>query len=433
MILIYSPYQSARLDYILKFIFGSLMGTDYRLTNNLNEYKSYSGPRLSYSKERTESGIWVSSTEFLFSDKIIPIEPTIAETTWGKIIFQVSENTRIPFDIFAASFYLISRYEEYLPFEPDKHGRFNHTSSVLYKADLISKPIINIWVNTFKKILNEKYSELKFNSPTYKFIATIDIDNAFAYREKGFFRTAGGYFRSLLHGKFSEITARRKVIHGKETDPYDTYDFIKQIHKKNAIVPKIFVLNGKYGKYDKNISAKNPAFIKVLKELSATSEMGIHPSYCSNSTASLTEEKNVLEKILGINIFISRQHFLMLRFPETYISLIKNGITADYSMGYSTITGYRAGTCSSFPFFDLKTNQESSLIIFPFAWMDRTLLQHMKLTPSEAENYISENISQIKELGGTFISLWHNESLNNKGSWKGWLKVYEHMMNYAKS
>jgi hypothetical protein len=30
----------------------------------------------------------------------------------------------LPFDPLAATFYLVSRYEEYLPFIPDEHGRF---------------------------------------------------------------------------------------------------------------------------------------------------------------------------------------------------------------------------------------------------------------------------------------------------------------------
>jgi hypothetical protein len=433
MLLIYTPYQSPRLDYILKFIFGSLMRVSYRQTADYNEYLTCKEPRLSYSKQKIEEGIWISSNEFLYSDDIIFIDPVIAETSWGKTFFPSPENTRIPFDIFAASFYLISRYEEYLPFEPDCLGRFQHTSSVLHKAGILSKPVINIWTKTLQKILIEKYPELKFNSPSYKFISTIDIDNAFAYREKGFIRNTGGFARSLLQGKFSEMVERIKVLIGKKTDPYDTYDFIKEIHKRNSITPKVFVLTGKYGKYDKNISIENPVLKAILKDLSTNCEIGIHPSYGSNLDHSFSEEKKSLENLVEKNISDSRQHFLMLSFPNTYLSLIENGISEDFSMGYSTIAGYRAGTCSPFPYFNLKTNEETTLIIYPFGWMDRTLRQHIKLSPTEAENFISENIAQIKELGGTFVSLWHNESLSDRGYWKGWQKVYEQMINHAKS
>jgi hypothetical protein len=433
MLLIYTPYQSLRLDYILKFIFGSLMGIEYRQTQDYNEYLLYIGPRISYSKQKFEEGIWIPSHDFLFSDKIIQIDPVITETSWGKIIFPSPESTRVPFDIFASSFYIVSRYEEYLPFKPDRFGRFQHTSSVLYIAGILSQPIVNIWVKKLQKVLIEKYPELKSHSPSYKFISTIDIDNAFAYREKGFFRSSGGYLRSLFCGKFSEMAERKKVLSGKETDPYDTYNFIKQIHHKHSIIPKVFILNGKYGKYDKNISVENPVLKKILKDLSATCEIGIHPSYWSNKHHSLCEEKLSVEKTIEKNISISRQHFLILNFPETMLSLIENGISKDFSMGYSSIAGYRAGTCSPFPFFNLKTNKETTLIIYPFTWMDRTIRQHMKLSPEEADNFISKNISQIKESGGTFVALWHNESLSDKGYWKGWQKVYENMINFAKT
>ena len=40
------------------------------------------------------------------------------------VFFQTTSDSDIPFDVFAASFFLVSRYEEYLEFQPDAHGRF---------------------------------------------------------------------------------------------------------------------------------------------------------------------------------------------------------------------------------------------------------------------------------------------------------------------
>jgi len=432
MIIIYSESPSKRLNFILKFVFNVLSGLEIKVVHDVNEYENYSGAKIFYSKNKPGTGIWIKSENLLFENNIQSFPLNVIDTNWGKVFFATPENKEIPYDIFSAIFYLLSRYEEYLPFKPDTFGRFPYTESILYKEDVLSKPVINIWTRKLQEILKVKFPELEYKYPAYRFISTIDIDNAFAYREKGFVRNAGGYIRSLLQGKFNEIRERTKVLKGNVNDPYDTYDYIKTTHNKYSVVPKVFVLNGKYSKYDKNISINNAAFKKILKDLSATCVTGIHPSYRSNFNNDLSKEKVNLEKVLEKKIFISRQHFLMLRFPQTYNQLLSNGIHEDYSMGYSAIAGYRAGTCSSFPFFDLKNNCETALMIYPFVWMDRTLRQHMKMNTDEAMKFISENISQIKELGGTFVSLWHNESLSDKGYWKEWRKVFEYMMNVTK-
>src|SRR5204863_517356 len=42
-----------------------------------------------------------------------------------------------PFDIFAASFYLLSRYEEYLPHQKDIYGRYAHQNSLAFKENVL--------------------------------------------------------------------------------------------------------------------------------------------------------------------------------------------------------------------------------------------------------------------------------------------------------
>lgn len=431
MILLFSEYSGPRLNYILKFIFNKLIGCEFQITTNSEAFENYTGPKISYSQKALSSGLWIKSSDFIFDNNLQSTPVVASENIWGKVFFANKENSVIPFDIFSASFYIISRYEEYLPFEPDKLGRFPYFESVLYKNDILSKPIINIWVKKLSDILVTAFPNFTFSKPGYNFISTIDIDNAFAFKEKGFYRNTGGFIKSLVKADINKASERLKVLSGKQPDPYDTYDFIYQIHKTYNIKPIIFVLNGKYGKYDKNISPVKVLFNDKLIQLGKNCEFGIHPSFRSNFTDTLRAEKTGLEEAVCKKISISRQHFLILKFPDTYLRLVENRIDEDYSMGYSRIAGFRAGTCSPFPFFDLKNNRETTLIVYPFSWMDRTLRQFLKQKPDEAVGFITENINMIKEYGGTFVSLWHNESLGNTGYWKNWKPVYEHMMKTA--
>ena len=135
-----------------------------------------------------------------------------------------------------------------------------------------------------------------------------------------------------------------------------------------------------------------------------------------------------LSKILKLEVERSRQHFLKLILPETYRNLINNDITHDYTMGYAEIPGFRASICTPFPFFDLDQDAQTNLIIHPFMVMDGTLHDYMKLSPQKAIATIIELINEVRKVGGTFIPLWHNQSLNEESDWKGWLEVYVKMV-----
>jgi hypothetical protein len=37
-------------------------------------------------------------------------------------------------------------------------------------------------------------------------------------------------------------------------------------------------------------------------------------------------------------------------------------------------------------------------------------------------------IQSVSDVGGLFVSLWHNESLGETDRWKGWRKVYSNML-----
>jgi hypothetical protein len=100
-------------------------------------------------------------------------------------------------------------------------------------------------------------------------------------------------------------------------------------------------------------------------------------------------------------------------------------------MGFAATPGFRAGICTSFLWYDLESEVATKLRIHPFAVMDGTLLDYMKLDFQSAIEFVKPLIDEIKNVGGTFISLWHNESLSDDKRWKGWVKVYEEMLEYA--
>jgi hypothetical protein len=255
---------------------------------------------------------------------------------------------------------------------------------------------------------------------------------AFAFREKGAMRNAAGYLRSLKNLNLKEISLRTRVLMGATDDPFDTFFYQQWLHEQYHLKPVYFFLLGDHGPFDKNISWRNVFFADIVKALSEKNEIGIHSSYDSNRyPKKIKIEKERLEKITGKPVLRNRQHFLKLRFPETYRNLLIAGILEDYTMGYAEQPGFRAGISLPFKWYDLQKEEVTSLTVHPFAVMDASLHYYQNLDPASALERSKLIVDGVKQVNGHLIFLAHNDLLSDEGSWKGWREEFEKLMAYA--
>jgi hypothetical protein len=428
LILVYSHKLTNRLRYTFKTIFTDVLLVEVTFTDDLELFKNSDHPKINYSFNKIDDGLFFQSFSLLFENGIKEQYLSFFEYEENKCFFNVGKESILPFDPFAACFYLISRYEEYLPHIRDEHDRFLATESVAFQQNFLTIPLVNIWINKVEKIIKEKYPSFIFPERKFNYQSTIDIDNAFSIKHKGIIRTIGGLFKSLI--STHDLKERISVIFNKENDAFDTFDYQNEIHKKYNTKPLYFFLLGDYGLNDKNIPVKNKTFQSLIKSIADYYEVGIHPSYASNKDINiLTKEINRLQEITHRNTTKSRQHFLKLNLPETYQNLIDNDILEDYTMGYADKCGFRASICSPYYFYDLDTETSTKLKINPFAVMEATYMYYEKVDAINASQQIEKIMQKVKAVNGTFISVWHNESLSEKGIWKGWKAVYEKMLN----
>jgi hypothetical protein len=428
LILIYSSHTSPRLENILKFIFNRILGVHFNITHDPQEFKNSVLPKINYSTQRFEQCIHIEPADLLFESNILQKKIEVSEWNGHKIFFEDHSHADIPFDIFAAGFYLISRYEEYLPFSADQHGRFEAGQRLAGQHGFLYDPVVDQWACMLGEMLQQRYPGFKPCEREFNYLSTIDVDNAYAYLYKGTVRTLGAAMRDLFRLDVDENIKRFQTLNG-EKDPFDTYGYLDALHQKYKIDPIWFFLVGNYNTYDKNLPLDNEAFQQLIKEISQRAEIGIHPSYESNKSFSqLKKEYDYLSGIIRKPVTKSRQHYLKLMFTETYQNLIQLGVKQDYTLGYATDVGFRAGTCTPFNFYDLYNEKETGLEIFPFHVMDTTLNRYLKLNIEEAVQKIEKIIQKVKQVNGTFISLWHNESVSDHGHWKGWEPVYKKML-----
>lgn len=432
MILIYTPEISPRVTYICKFIFHDILNIAFEITYELKKFKDSELPRINYSEKEIKGTIQIIPHSLLFETEIKKQDIQVTEWNKQKIFFQTG-SADFPFDVFAASFCLISRYEENLPHRKDNHGRFPASESLAYKNDFLEEPVIDQWAYLLAEVLKSRYPDFEIPNRQFRYIPTVDIDVAYAYKYKGFARTAGAFIKAQLNLNFADNWKRIKVLFGLEKDPYDNYDFFEKLHGKYNLNSVYFFLVGRYGPYDKNHSLRKNEFRQLVQKMASMAEVGLHPSYGSNSdVAALKNEAKDISDVIGSKIEKSRQHYLKLTIPDTYRKLIETGITEDYTMGFAARPGFRAGTCTPFFFYDLEKEIQTSLKIFPFQVMDGTLNHYMKLNTDEAIEKIHKIVLAVKKVNGTFISLWHNESVGEQREWKDWSGIYEEMLKICK-
>ena len=436
-ILIYVSKITNRLFYIIELILKEELGINFKFTTDKDKFLSYEGPKLHYGNHplENENGLFQQSINLLFERDIANQDVKICKHNDTKAIFPVFNDKSIfSFDIFAAAFYIITRYEEYLPHVCDQYNRFQPQDSILYKMEVIEKPIINIWAKELGEIITSKYPDIQLKKKTFKFIPTYDIDAAWAYRNKGFFRTTAAFLRDALVFNTDEIKRRFEVLTKKKADPFDTFDYQIELQKELKIKPLYFILCGDYNTNDKNISIRNKEFQELIKHLGDYAMVGIHPSFSSYLKKDVVKDEiKRLSEVLNREVTMSRQHFLRLYLPLSYQILNELDITDDYTMGYASQAGFRAGYADTFAFFDLENDTKTKLNIHPFALMDGTMRDYLDLDVHESFDKAKKLIDEVKNVNGTFILLWLNETLSGEKRWVGWITLYRKILDYALS
>ncbi len=428
--LIYTPVVTSRVTYIFSTLLGALGIHNISFSCNRDHYTKAGGAKLNYSLEAICPGeFWLKPVNLLFETGVQPQQVTCFKYNGVKAFF--TSGPDLPFDVFAASFYLLSRYEEYLPHKTDFYGRYAHENSLAFNDQFLSVPLVNIWLQDLSEQLQQRFSFIKFILPKFKLIPTYDIDIAWSHKKKGLYRNAGGLLWSLMEAEWQRAAQRLNVLFGSEKDPFDCYEWLHRLHATHNLLPVYFFLVAAKNKgYDKNILPSTAALQKLIKHQSQLYSVGLHPSWQSGDNASLlAAEKLTLEKIVDKPVAFSRQHYIRMQLPGTYRQLINAGISHDYSMGYGSINGFRASYCLPFLWYDLQSETTTNLTVHPFCFMDANSFYEQRFTSSETLNEMRHYHNATKAVNGEMILIWHNHFLGTDTLYAGFKEVYEQFIN----
>lgn len=418
-LILYTYRRSERLKYIVGHIFNEILGCNCVITDNRQDFLASAKFRINYSAQIIAGSDLHIIPHGLLFESDIKLQ-NINMRKWQDMpCFFETQGHDIPFDLLGAAFYLLSRYEEYFSFTPDLYGRYPVTDSLAYRNHFLKLPLVDQWLMELKNVMLQKDSRLNFRKNRIQYIPTYDIDIAYSYQGKGLFRTAGAIARDMMAGKWSAVKERISVLQKKIKDPYDSYDLLDTLHEKYQLHPVYFFLVGKNGPMDKNLPFANGSMQILFKKISSDYTVGVHPSIQSNNDVRILQRE-----ITKVGSQKSRQHYIKFLLPGTYRNLLNSGILEDHSMGYGSVNGFRASTSFPFNWFDVEKNETTSLKIFPFCFMECNSFFEQHYTPVEALEEMKYYLHQVKNVGGTYITIWHNFSLGSDPLWKGWKEIY---------
>lgn len=427
---IYSQEVTPRLEYAAEIIFSTILGIEYEITTDRRRIGS--SPAIIYSGEKVRGQFVIRPSGLLSETVVSEVRPEVAFIGELPYIFPVDDGT-LPFDVFSAAFYMVTRYEEYLPFAPDVHGRYLGERSLAYRGGFLQLPVVETWARFLADELVKYFPVITIRHNEFRSMVTIDVDQPFAYRSRGFLRSMGGLVKGLA-GTGAKASDRIRTMAGDMPDPYDSFAYIEQQVRQHGSEALFFFPTGDQGEYDHNPPYRDHDYGEIIRKYDTMFGSGIHPSYRSDGRPkTLKMETERYRHIAGHHPESARQHWLLLRMPDTYRAWESAGIMYDYTMGYPDEPGFRAGMARPFAFYDLSRERRTLLTVVPFQVMDGTLRQYCHLTPEASIAVIRSLVNATRQVGGLFVSVWHNTSLSESNGWEGWRMVFEETLALQKA
>jgi len=427
MLLIFTHKITNRLTYVAKQLFGKILGVEVGFTTKVEDFIKHTGAKMTYSKQPLQNEFFIRSNDLLFEQGINDLDIKVMDWDGLPCFFAAGEKSSLPYDIFSASFLLLSRYEEYLPHVKDSVGRFPVKESLAYKNNFLEIPVVDLWALRMLEALKLRFPDLDRRHASYRFTSIINVTTSHAYAHRGPARTLGGLLLDLGNFRFKQVATRISVVLGLKRDPFDNFMELVGIHKKFPIRSMFFFQFAKHSAHDKNVSIYNNKFRYLIKSVADYSVVSLSTSFLSSTDkAVLKAEKTQLGNLINRPINFSRLRYNRVNVPATYRNLVETEFTDDFSMGYTHEIGFRAGTCTPFHFYDINMEVRQPLKVHPFVMYDYALIKCRD--KQEVFEKLDRAYQLVKQAKGEFIVVFSNELLGGNHP-MDWMELYQSLIN----
>lgn len=313
-------------------------------------------------------------------------------------------------DLFAATFFMLTRWEENVSKARDSHNRFSVYNSIAFRNNFIERPIVNEYVELIWALLIQIGYEGERLERHFNILPTHDIDHPFIWNSTSS-KIKSLAFSTIKEPNISDTLVKIKgIVEGY--DLYDNYRTLMLLAEDKEVCAYFNFMSGGLTEFDPNYDLNSSKIKSVIKDiLERGHKIGFHPSYDSYDNESIFQkELKELKIAVGRRVDSGRQHFLRFNVPATWNLWDKFNFSWDSTMGYSEEVGFRCGVCYPFPVYDIVQRKQLDIIERPLLVMDVTLAIHNNLTALEAIEKVNLIKNQVKKYNGEFVFLWHNSS-----------------------
>lgn len=336
-------------------------------------------------------------------------------------------------DIIAATFFMLSRWEETVVDVRDEHERFPATASVAYKQGFLDRPIVDEYALILREWVKLILPNWRPKLSQFSIKLSHDIDHVRRFLDlHTVFRSLG---RSLLiqfdlrNACQICLDAVSQTIRPDQTPEIRGIEALANLSNRYGFNSAFYFMTAKPGPRENDYDLAVPKMRELALSLESRGfEIGFHPGYDTlNNPSLLFKQKAQLDAIIGKTEYGGRQHYLRFSVPKTWRDWEQAGLIYDSTLGYADHEGFRGGTCHPFQPFDLEQDCQLNLWELPLIVMDGTLKQYRQLTPAQGLEVIMSLARKCKRVRGTFTLLWHNSSIH--GDWFFWFVMYQNVLN----
>lgn len=338
-------------------------------------------------------------------------------------------------DVFASTFFMLSRWEEACIVQKDNHGRTVEKEMFAVKHNLHHRPIVNEWVELlWKLLLNLGYNE-KRKDHKYSLRITHDVDAVARYDSvKKLIHALGGdlILRKNPFLMFETLWQYLLVNLGLRRDNYDTTDWLMDISEEFKTKSHFYFIPSLPNEHDSRYDIQSSQLSRILENIENRNHVvGIHPSY--NTFLKPSQFSIEVERLRNVaqNVQEGRQHYLRFSNPETWDMWNENGLTIDSTVGFALNVGFRAGICQDYPVFNITKREKLNLIERPLVIMEGPLVNSYNGN-AESLRIARQLVDECKKYNGEFVFLWHPENFNHR-LWKSRTPLYRQILQYAKA
>jgi hypothetical protein len=365
---------------------------------------------------------WVEAASQAPPGWVCPLDssrlPELCATTVSTATEEIGKTFSL--DLVAATFVLLTRWEEWVNPRLDAFGCQKEDASLAYRQQFLDRPVLDEWALVLLAHLEAARPGWMHGRPAAELEISHDIDVLRYY--VGPLRIARGFARKMLKEgaglrATSAITEGWQAWRDPRLDPcVAAVDQLMNFSEAHGTHSTFFFMAAQPSRYDDGYSVESAPFTWLRDRIQKRGhQMGWHPGFVAaeDDDVFAQEHARILQALQRPE-FGARHHFLRWRAGRSWARLAAAGCSFDASMGFNYTLGFRASSAHRYKAYDLKADQPLALQVRPLVAMDGPLQHAQRRDAVPIEASVAKLTRRCATVGGCMSVLVHNYSLMSK-------------------